>query len=156
MNYLENLRILRAAVAAQPEEELDLSAWRRDSDFYNLPEPAPGCGTHFCIGGLAAVMPHFRALGLEAGTAGQPRAPSLDLRDEDSTLDHFFKPYPGAPENEGTAYRHIFSTWGAGVWDSEIREHWDCYHGVQPNDKELALARLDRAIAEWEARDGTS
>lgn len=153
MNYLENLKVLRDAVAAEPAENMYLNAW-------TIKAP---CGTLHCIGGLAATMPYFHSLGMWADGTGAPcssgRAPS-------EALEHFFGRYEVTDElcPDVGAVRCIFAGFECGRWDRELaaaagaiiegcEEHIDDYIDTDKmDDKQLALARLDKAITYWEER----
>lgn len=135
---LVNLRALRAAVAEHPEDQFDLAAWRTSG---------PTCGTMFCIGGLAATMPFFQRQGMYPDAYdGAPRTQDED--DVDEVLNHFFGLYD--EDNSESAYDHIFTAAGDSMWDSELRVAFHTETGRSPTDKELALARLDKAIKHWE------
>lgn len=152
-DVLANLRALRDAVANEKEDLFDLSAWIDQSP----------CGTLHCIGGLAPTLPYFRQLGLRAEADGAPYLPGWDL---DETLNILFEPWPGAiviggDENDEhgladeVAFSHIFCGYNDGEWDMELRDAYQNQKldgSATMTHKDLALARLDRAIKNWEAK----
>jgi len=134
MDYIANLKAAIAAVEEQPE--LDLSYWRTRHT----------CGTLYCIGGLVATLPFFQAQGMEADGDGAPLAAEFGYGYAGDSLTHFFGTYGAYDEGDGEigAYAVIFTGAGFGFWDHELS-----YPGQ--SDKDLALARLRRALAYQEA-----
>jgi hypothetical protein len=124
IDIIANLKAAIAAVEAQPESSINLGVWN--------------CNTHFCIGGLCAVTPHFTAQGMYAhSNSGEPCAEGCKTVQQ--VLWRFFGTYGSGGTN--SAYWHIFVASGQGAWDAELEED-----GELP-DKQLALARLRRALA---------
>jgi hypothetical protein len=124
VNYIENLKAAIAAVEAQPE--LDLNQYRKVTD----------CGTLYCVAGLLPTIPHFAALGV-VGYIGGVGAPELpDSRSSDDTLDELFGMFP-----DGDAYNCLCALRKYGEWDEELLA------SGRLTDKELALARLNKALA---------
>lgn len=136
MNYLENLHVLRDAVAAEPEHLFGLATY----------EDHTHCGTLHCTAGLAATMPYFQAMGLHL-VDGTPRIPG-DPGDQflaQFALNTLFKAHPEHdPKEDVDVFDYLFAEAGAGLWDRTLREDLG-----DVSDKELALARLDKAIGYW-------
>lgn len=128
--YLNNLIILRKHIAKRPVLRL--------ATYTTRPELAESlghpCGTLHCLAGEIPTIPHFQDLGIVPGQVGSPG-------------------FAEAPEEAGAALLYLFGqpegcdAWYAlantrahGTWDNDFA--WGTM-----TDKELALARLDRAIA---------
>jgi hypothetical protein len=135
MNYLENLKVLAAAIEARPE--LDLSFWANERS----------CGTIYCAAGLAATLPYFRDMGMSASESGAPYTdePARGLYE---TLNHFFGTYHGRGDDHEVfphaAMDVLFRGYFGGEWDDEIMAKYDDH---MPSDRQLALDRLALAIA---------
>lgn len=137
---LNNLTILRDAVAAQPEDLFDLNSYKTE-------EP---CGTLFCTAGLATTMPYFQDLGVSMrqwslnGFYVQVKGDDIDDTEETNKL---------FGEN---AFRHLFAGADNGAWDKALGyvetygAESDAYV-PQMSHKTLALARLDKQIAIYAA-----
>lgn len=127
---IDNLKAAIAAVEAAPA--LDLGAWRSRHD----------CGTLFCIGGLIAVTPHFKRQGVYANKSGAPytRTAATSV----GALEELFGTYDDAGFGV-SAFNCIFSSHGSGSWDADLR-------ASILSHKDLALARLRRALALQEAK----
>lgn len=122
MNYIENLKVTIAAVEAQPE--LDLEQYRRVTD----------CGTLYCVAGLLPTIPHFAEMGVVAyGRGGAPVLPGY--YGSNIALYALFGTFP-----DGDAYRCLCASRHWGAWDEELGSD-------DLSDKELALARLRKALA---------
>lgn len=126
---LENLEVLRAAVAAEPTELFDLQAYQRETD----------CGTLHCTLGLACTMPYFNEQGLRFDTCDIP------VMDENfgNIIIHNFDILFG----EGS-YGKLFTSAGYGMCDEQLGYVWsyDPDNLQNMTDKELALKRLDAEI----------
>lgn len=157
MNYLQNLRVLREAVANEPAPKLYLDTWRIKVD-----EGAPACGTLHCTAGLAATLPYF----IEQGMGAHPDSgsPTFQRLGAAGTVEHFFGRYetPGEPYPDVGAMYCIFAAFECGEWDRELATAAGAILNVEAGEdyidtdvmghKKLALARLDKAIAYWEDR----
>lgn len=145
MTPIENCKLLRAAVAAEPGHKLNLDVYQSH------------CGTLHCMAGLATTMPEFQAQGL-----GFEAHPSFALGGQ-LTLDgtpivlHELQPFFG-----GSAYL-LFDMYGLG-YERFCEDFPACYAwdgsvlGEQYNiltHKELALLRLDYHIAKLELAETT-
>ena len=125
---LENLEVLRAAVAAEPTELLDLNAFQYQAD----------CGTLHCVLGLACTMPYFNEQGLRFGECNDPIMCGSKSQDYfDQTHIYSFDKLFG-----GDSWIKLFSTAGNGWHDGKFG-----FTRRDMTDKELALKRLDAAIA---------
>ena len=118
---LENLEVLRAAVAAEPTDLLDLNTFQRET----------GCDTLHCTLGLACLMPYFNEQGLCADTFGAPVVDG-NFYTNIHSFDELF--------GEG-AYGKLFTPAGYGMRDEQLG-----YVLQSMTDKELALKRLDAEI----------
>ncbi len=137
-----NLLALRAAVEAQPETNFNLSVFKEEDE--------GGCGTLFCTVGLACTMPMFQEKGYQFVGYGSSLYAERDGEDVmyGATTD---------PEFGENSFSRLFSTRENGYWDNEYpsatvhTDDWGFTH-VQlgdVTDKELALWRLDKQIAEY-------
>jgi hypothetical protein len=135
MNYLENLTILRDHLAQVPE--INLKHYRALTD----------CGTLYCAAGWMPHITHFQRLGIVDSVGGAPRLEAdlalrvraeIDPYDQVDSIDlacnYLFGLFEG-----GHAHDYLFNSFGHGLWDRELLTD-----GM--TDKELALARLDKAI----------
>lgn len=89
---------------------------------------------------IVAMMPHFRAYGVDPDTDGAPQMKDARgcLLHPDETLDHLFGYIAGGP-----ACAVLFMGYGEGAFDQVLMAR--C-HG-EPDDQELFLARLHLARA---------
>lgn len=133
---ITNLTTLRDAVALQPEEQFDLSNYKKESE----------CGTLFCTAGLAATMPHFQLQGVTlyswSYNRHMVRVDGIDVDDSPSTDvlfgDKAWKNCFAGRDDGGRDGKHHKA--GVDRWDSvEI--------SADVTDKELALWRLEQQIA---------
>ena len=139
---LSNLRLLRSAVEAQPEQLFDLARFKKE-------EP---CGTLFCTAGLAASMPEFQAQGMHFESQAHPLFRSSSARwrvkigesylwdeggDTSTSTDNLF-----GEESSNTLFTERYE----GACDADILRDDD--GGAIPgiSDKQLALMRLDVQI----------
>ena len=131
---LENLEVLRAAVIAEPEALFDLHAFARITD----------CGTLHCTLGLACTMSYFKEQGLRFNEFSffSPR-----MEGENHTTARSFDKLFGE-----FSYDRLFTSAGCGTRDKELgfeRNYFLYRIGQSMTDKELAIARLDAAIATY-------
>ena len=142
---LENLNILLEAVKAQPEELFSLDNFRRDHP----------CGSNFCTIGLATTMPHFIEKGytLVKGEAFTMRyflhvrgAPfSSDVKVVD--WDFGERAWPRLFESAGMG-EHDFANDKLFAWWYDPNPHQPDER-TYPHQKDLAIWRLERQIAEY-------
>lgn len=127
MTIRDNLLAARAAIEAEPEAGLDLK------EFENH------CGTIHCALGLLATLPFFNAQGLTMcrTSEGMP-VPYLGVEfmyiGWRNNIDEMF--------GKGSYFR-LFEARGCSTWDDEL------LGSDRPrmlNDKQLALARLDKQL----------
>lgn len=126
MNHIENLKAAIAAVVAQPE--LDLGNYVTKTD----------CGTLFCVAGLLPEVPHFQALGVYRSLWGDPM---IGLFSENKSLNALFGEF-----GSFDAYDCLCATRSYGAWDHELLFGFYEDHCRTATDKELALARLNKAL----------
>lgn len=144
---IENLKVLIAAVEAQPE--LNLKAYRTKH----------GCGTLFCVAGLLPTIPHFKNLGVETDEMDGRGAPAMPVKGFGivDTVAHLFG-YYGTFDSGGLyqvdAFHKICLMRGQSKWDDELKVNrgtqWCCVPDTI-TDKDLALHRLNKALAIREA-----
>lgn len=136
--HLQNLKALRGFLAGVPQYKLDLSEYMHD------------CGTVFCAAGWIPHIAHFQKLGVMAGYFGEPILGDLtdvDGDEIDDTVNALFGDFADYCTDHGcrpgTATWHLlFSPRHNGLHDEAIMQA-----GEYMSDKDLALARLDYAIA---------
>lgn len=136
---VKNLKLLREAVEAFPEERLDLGQFKKE-------EP---CHTLFCTAGLAASMPEFQEQGLsfklmepnwwQVVVNGEPM---WDV-DEDAEFDEYGPADALFGEN---AANNLFCERWDGARDSDLYETGGEREYAYMSDKALAIWRLDRQM----------
>lgn len=127
---LSNLKLLRDAVEAQPEQLFDLGRYKQE-------EP---CGTLFCTAGLAATMPAFQKQGMRLVKDGLWWMVTVDGNEiYDSSADDIFG---------YDCFNVLFDTRELGSLDEEHPLYYkeDGCLSEAVSDKALALWRLDRQI----------
>lgn len=117
----ENLQELHRIITAYPESKLDLQNYVSHTD----------CGTLFCAVGLAATMPFFMdQIGMPPADPAESGFNNLadDLSDMSEIWGH-------------DSFDRLFASHGQGRYDEEILDNQ-----APLSDKELILARIDRAL----------
>lgn len=133
MNHLENLTVLRDFIA---------NTCKLDLAFYTSE-----CGTLHCTAGWLPHIEHFQKLGVLAGIAGEPTMEGYSIHSISSVCNLLFGMFNASRslcDEEGTWWL-LFSIYGASGWDEELGAY-DANGMRLMSDKDLALARLDRAI----------
>lgn len=121
MTIIENLELLIKAVEDEPEQLFNLMWFERTA----------GCGTLHCTLGLAATMPGFQEQGLTLVGSFPVLEGRFTANNNSSNLDILFGKY---------AFARLFKSRNFGVWDREFSS--------PTSDKELALLRLRKQLAE--------
>lgn len=143
-----NLSVLLEAVKTQPENLFALSRYSQVKE----------CGTLFCTAGLAATMPYFKEQGMELK---QPYKNDVTLVyingievDDLDVADSLFGE---------DAWTRLFATYGHGDFDADTDSaycDWRLFgrwnNQTEPEhlvtDKTLAIARLERQLAIYQAK----
>lgn len=134
---IDNLEALLTAVKAQPENLFDLDAWMMETS----------CGTAFCVAGLAASMPRFKALGMSWNENEWPMYGGKDMWDGggdalfgERSMRELFE-----PANSGTFDFDL----GLPAEEDDEDDGYGSYTVLKCTDKELAIARLEHRIATY-------
>lgn len=145
LEIINNLRKAIGVVAAYPEDRFDLGTFRQNQH---------NCGTLFCTYGLLTESRQFPTIKWGPVLPGYPSGyPFIGSRSENEN----FWPHPWTTSQKDRqdelfgkkAYGKLFELRGAGIYDFEIfLEQLNTL-----SDKNLALARLKKQLALYEAEE---
>lgn len=135
---LENLEVLKAAIAATQSTTINLDRWKYKTD----------CGTLYCAAGLASILPHFNAQGMKLNGDDVPEfnGESIWSEEGEAVATEMFGP---------DVYENVFSPRGEGRRDAEfpgaeegLSEYGDPIAEIpqETTDKDLAIWRIDQQI----------
>jgi hypothetical protein len=139
--YAHNLEVTITAVTNFSEERVYLDAFRKDSN----------CGTCYCVSGLIAVTPYFNE---KYNVIADPEDGEAIIRtgyDGDTSMEKTLFGYiglykPDHPYPYVGVFSILFTAYGMGEWDEELNHSAECTLHRRLTHKELALARLNKAL----------
>ena len=130
---LENLEVLRAAVAAEPTDLLDLNTFQCKAD----------CGTLHCVLGLACTLPYFNEQGLRFDEDNNPIL--CGSGEADPVEASFMHIYSFDKLFGDDSWGNLFGMAGYGLRDGMLG-YGRRNNAQSMTHKELALKRLDAEI----------
>lgn len=134
---IENMEILLAAIKAQPEDNFDLSYFKKETE--NV------CGTLYCSAGLACTLPHFQAKGWKL-------VHDVDSGWWDVHINNNDFPVAFDEDFGDEAFDYLFAPSGCGEVDELHPAYIDTFDDMRTSDKELAIWRLERRIEEYKEK----